>query len=83
MTWAIDTTKLYLCHGIMTSTSCCAKSLGPAKAIVNVKAEVAGVATETMLPPAIQDLATLASRLKNAQLELWRQRKLALQAESC
>jgi hypothetical protein len=62
----------------MIYTSRCAKSLGPAKAIVNVKAEVAGVATETMLPPAIQELATLASRLKNAQLERWRQRKLAL-----
>lgn len=63
MAWAIDTTKLYLCHGIMTCTSCCAKSLGPAKAIVNVKAEVAekyergpyGAGkkqTETRLPPA-------------------------------
>jgi hypothetical protein len=64
LTWAIDTTKLYLCHGIMTSTSCCAKSLGPAKAIVNVKAEVAGVATETMLPPAIQEFGNVGVTLE-------------------
>ena len=33
--------KLYRCHGIMNCTSCCPKGLDPAKAIVNLKEQVA------------------------------------------
>jgi len=41
LAWVNDTMKLYRCHGIMNCTNCCPKGLDPAKAIVNLKAEVA------------------------------------------
>jgi len=40
LAWVNDTMKLYRCHGIMNCTSCCPKGLDPAKAIVNLKAQV-------------------------------------------
>jgi len=41
LAWVNDTMKLYRCHGIMNCTACCPKGLDPAKAIVNIKEEVA------------------------------------------
>jgi len=41
LAWVNDTMKLYRCHGIMNCTSCCPKGLDPAKAIVELKAQVA------------------------------------------
>jgi succinate dehydrogenase (ubiquinone) iron-sulfur subunit len=40
LAWVNDTMKLYRCHGIMNCTNCCPKGLDPAKAIVNLKAQV-------------------------------------------
>jgi succinate dehydrogenase (ubiquinone) iron-sulfur subunit len=40
LAWVNDTMKLYRCHGIMNCTACCPKGLDPAKAIVNLKAQV-------------------------------------------
>jgi len=41
LAWVNDTMKLYRCHGIMNCTNCCPKGLDPAKAIVELKAQVA------------------------------------------
>jgi len=41
LAWVNDTMKLYRCHGIMNCTNCCPKGLDPAKAIVNLKEQVA------------------------------------------
>jgi len=41
LAWVNDTMKLYRCHGIMNCTNCCPKGLDPAKAIVNLKEEIA------------------------------------------
>eukprot|EP00927_Polykrikos_kofoidii_P026918 TRINITY_DN2387_c1_g1_i6.p1 TRINITY_DN2387_c1_g1~~TRINITY_DN2387_c1_g1_i6.p1 ORF type:complete len:316 (-),score=45.50 TRINITY_DN2387_c1_g1_i6:323-1207(-) len=41
LAWVNDTMKLYRCHGIMNCTNCCPKGLDPAKAIVNLKAQIA------------------------------------------
>jgi len=41
LAWVNDTMKLYRCHGIMNCTACCPKGLDPARAIVNIKEEVA------------------------------------------
>merc|ERR1719223_1570237 len=41
LAWVNDTMKLYRCHGIMNCTQCCPKGLDPAKAIVELKAQVA------------------------------------------
>jgi len=40
LAWVNDTMKLYRCHGIMNCTACCPKGLDPAKAIVELKAQV-------------------------------------------
>jgi len=40
LAWVNDTMKLYRCHGIMNCTNCCPKGLDPAKAIVDLKAQV-------------------------------------------
>eukprot|EP00746_Dinoflagellata_sp_MGD_P154993 gnl/MRDRNA2_/MRDRNA2_85157_c0_seq2.p1 gnl/MRDRNA2_/MRDRNA2_85157_c0~~gnl/MRDRNA2_/MRDRNA2_85157_c0_seq2.p1 ORF type:complete len:300 (-),score=56.43 gnl/MRDRNA2_/MRDRNA2_85157_c0_seq2:75-974(-) len=47
LAWVNDTMKLYRCHGIMNCTNCCPKGLDPAKAIVNLKAEVAETYNES------------------------------------
>jgi len=41
LAWVNDTMKLYRCHGIMNCTNCCPKGLDPAKAIVNLKEQIA------------------------------------------
>merc|ERR1740139_2025331 len=41
LAWVNDTMKLYRCHGIMNYTNCCPKGLDPAKAIVNLKEQIA------------------------------------------
>jgi len=41
LAWVNDTMKLYRCHGIMNCTACCPKGLDPAKAIVNLKEQIA------------------------------------------
>jgi len=41
LAWVNDTMKLYRCHGIMNCTACCPKGLDPAKAIVELKAQIA------------------------------------------
>jgi len=41
LAWVNDTMKLYRCHGIMNCTNCCPKGLDPAKAIVELKAQIA------------------------------------------
>jgi succinate dehydrogenase (ubiquinone) iron-sulfur subunit len=46
LAWVNDTMKLYRCHGIMNCTSCCPKGLDPAKAIVELKAQVAETYTD-------------------------------------
>ena len=40
MAWLNDTMRLYRCHGIMNCTNCCPKGLDPAKAIVDLKAQI-------------------------------------------
>ncbi len=40
MAWLNDTMRLYRCHGIMNCTACCPKGLDPAKAIVELKAQI-------------------------------------------
>jgi len=46
LAWVNDTMKLYRCHGIMNCTNCCPKGLDPAKAIVELKAQVAETYTD-------------------------------------
>uniref|UniRef100_F2WQ33 Succinate dehydrogenase [ubiquinone] iron-sulfur subunit, mitochondrial n=1 Tax=Karlodinium veneficum TaxID=407301 RepID=F2WQ33_KARVE len=46
LAWVNDTMKLYRCHGIMNCTNCCPKGLDPAKAIVELKAQVAATYTD-------------------------------------
>merc|ERR1712080_781004 len=46
LAWVNDTMKLYRCHGIMNCTNCCPKGLDPAKAIVNLKEQIAGTYKE-------------------------------------
>jgi succinate dehydrogenase (ubiquinone) iron-sulfur subunit len=46
LAWVNDTMKLYRCHGIMNCTNCCPKGLDPAKAIVELKEQVAQTYTD-------------------------------------
>jgi len=46
LAWVNDTMKLYRCHGIMNCTACCPKGLDPAKAIVELKAQIADTYTD-------------------------------------
>jgi len=48
LAWVNDTMKLYRCHGIMNCTNCCPKGLDPAKAIVNLKEQIASGYEDTV-----------------------------------
>eukprot|EP00747_Dinoflagellata_sp_TGD_P146856 gnl/TRDRNA2_/TRDRNA2_176742_c0_seq19.p1 gnl/TRDRNA2_/TRDRNA2_176742_c0~~gnl/TRDRNA2_/TRDRNA2_176742_c0_seq19.p1 ORF type:complete len:308 (+),score=68.96 gnl/TRDRNA2_/TRDRNA2_176742_c0_seq19:50-925(+) len=50
LAWVNDTMRLYRCHGIMNCTNCCPKGLDPAKAIVNLKEQIAETYTDAWQP---------------------------------